>query len=186
MRNVCSKLFSLKLLGICTFETVKKMPSYGGDTIFTTEAFGAAKRAGIIREPLHNVYYRKASISGKWEHNRADSNYICDDFKRAFLINKCGLISRENEEFLQGVYAASVIEALQILLNPKIEMKFAERIQYLNGMIGQDKTREIFSRYSYDKSLLEKLRIPVTDWILTQNECRNSGIGYYRHHVSAA
>ena len=176
MRNVCSKLFSLQLLSKCTFETVKNMPSYGGDTIFSIEAFGVAERVGIISGSLHNVFYRQASISRKWEHNRADSNYICDDFRRAFLMNKCGQISRENEEYLQGVYAGSLVEVLLILLNPTLEMEFADKVQNLKSIMEHEKTRKLFREYSYDKGIIEKLRTPVTGWLLTQNECRNADV----------
>jgi len=173
MRNVCAKLFSLQLLSKCTFETVKRMPSYGGDTIFTTEAFSKAERVGIIKGSLHNVYYVPTSISSKWEPNRADSNYIRDDFTRAFLMDKCGEISAENEKFLHGVYAASVIETLPVLLNPKLELEFIERANYILGIVEHEKTQALLREYAYESSLDEKLRVPICNWLLSKDDSRH-------------
>jgi len=172
MRNVCAKLFSLKLLSKCTFETVKRMPSYGGDTIFATEAFGNAKRVGIIEGSLHNVYYLPTSISTKWEPNRADSIHIRDDFTREFLIKKCGTVSPKNENFLHGVYFGSVTESLPILFNPLLDMGFSARTGYMKDILLHEKTQELLKAYAKESILDEKLRLPVVDWLLSQEDCK--------------
>jgi len=171
MRNVCAKLFSLKLLSECTFETIGSMPSYGGDTIFATEAFGIAKRAGILGKTLHNVYYLTSSISCKWEPNRADSTYIRDDFTRGFLIKKCGSISEKNENFLHGVYFGSVTEMLPVLLNPELDMHFFERVGYLLGILKHEKTQQLLRIYANQNNLNTELRTPVCNWLLSHEQC---------------
>ena len=91
-------------------------------------------------------------------------------------MNKCGQISRENEEYLQGVYLGSVTEMLPILLNPTLEIEFADKVRHLKNIMEHEKTRKLFREYSHDKGVIEKIRIPVTKWLLTNNECRNTDV----------
>jgi len=172
MRNVCTKLFSLQLLNKCTFETVKGMSSYGGDTIFAIEAFANAKRVGILRKALHNVYFTMSSVSSRWESNRTDSILIRDEFTREFLIKKCGKISPKNENFLHGVYFGSIKETLPVLFNPKLKLDYTDKVKYLNNMLSHEKTQEVLRVYSHEKLLDTDLRIPVVNWLLLQENCR--------------
>jgi len=172
MRNVCSKLYSLALLGKCTFKTVEKMPNYGGDTIFATEAFLNATRIGIIKGSLHNVYYMPASVSAKWESSRAESSFICDDYTRAFLIEKCGGISKENEIFLHGVFLGSIVEMLPVLLNPRLEMDFQDRTRYLIEILSNRKVHDLLILYTDDEKINKTLRSGFMDWLLAQDECQ--------------
>ena len=89
-------------------------------------------------------------------------------------MNKCGCISRENEEYLQGVYGGSIIDMLPILLNPTLEIEFADKVRHLKSLMEHEKTRKLFREYPNDKGVIEKIRIPVTKWLLTADECRNT------------
>jgi hypothetical protein len=173
MRTIWGKLYRLSLLKQCDFENYlnNTRVSYGLDTIFCMRAFSRANRAGILAGTLHKYYVSSASSSYSFENKRIISDPILDDEARTMLIEKTGIVSSENDDFLKVIYFNAILDTLNVLL--KSQIFTTEKLCYIKDIVLNNKTQVLLSsNYLYNYGLDEKMRYPLTQYILSQKECR--------------
>ena len=174
MRTIWGKLFKGRTLRefVRDASNNPNFPrAYGGDTYNTLISFRSAKRVGILAGTLHKYYMSPKSASYKWIPGRVETDRILDNVARAFLLDKCGTISPQNEQFLHLVYFNAIKDTLDVLLTAKLSS--TEKIQHINDIFTYETTKELFSRdYATDYESTRKLRVPVLNWLLAQKESR--------------
>ena len=116
-RQVWGKLYSAK--------TVKNrmeriFPSwypkaYGGDTIKVLESAKLSDRIGIYGKSLHNYSISQKSISHKWIPGRIESDVTLYEKTMEFLKQKCGRVSKRNQEFMYVIYYNSLKDTMPVL-----------------------------------------------------------------------
>lgn len=171
MRTIWGKLYRLSLLKQCDFENYlnNTRVSYGLDTIFCMRAFSRANRAGILAGTLHKYYVSSASSSYSFENKRIISDPILDDETRTMLIEKTGIVSPENDDFLKVIYFNAILDTLNVLL--KSQISTTEKLCYIKDIVLNNKTQALFSsNYLYNYGLDEKMRYPLTQYILSNKE----------------
>lgn len=172
MRTMWCKLYKVSLLSNFDFSRAPMgSVSYGADTIFTTEAFRNAGRVGILSESLYLYYVAPTSVSYRFDNKRIESDRILDKNIRAFLVDKCDFVSPSNNDFLLIVYFNAIKDTLNILLNAQIPV--AEKFVGLQDIFISEQTRGLLAWKGYSEQK-EQLFKAVTDWLLSQKECRKS------------
>ena len=173
MRTIWGKLYRLSLLKQCNYESYLNVikVTYGLDTLFCMRAFSRANRAGVLADSLHKYYVSPASISYSFDSKRIISDQIQDSETRTMLLEKTGKISPENDGFLKLIYFSAVVDTLNILL--KSQISITEKIRYIKDIVLNNKTQALFSSSNlYKYGLDEKVRVPISQYILSQKECR--------------
>ena len=167
MRTMWGKLYKIFVLEKVLVSDFTLLDlSYGGDTAFTVACFRSSERVGILSEALHRYYISAASISHGFDSRRVECICNLDDFVRKFLMEKCGRVSLENNNFLFIVYFNGIKNALTVLYGSKIPIK-----QKLSVMLDIF-TREHTSRLDgYDglKSEMEYLLNFAATWLINQS-----------------
>lgn len=172
MRTVWGKMYSLTLLRKCNFEKIL-IGRYGNDTIFAMETFRNAKRVGIIAQSLHKYYISNKSVSYSFNSKRIISDQILDQETRAFLLDKCGMISSQNDQALYYVYLNAVRDTLSVLLNAQIEP--LEKIKHLQSILNYKATKELLffpPEHILNSEVTKRLRTPIVDWFVMQKKFR--------------
>lgn len=116
-RTVWGKLYKLSLL---KDYLRNDMLSYGNDTWFAFWTVSKANRIGILAESLHRYYVSPKSVSYKWDSKRIDSDVILYNMAYNFLMDRCGIVTSRNEEFLLLVYMNAIKDTLNVLLNSDV------------------------------------------------------------------
>ncbi|MBG9795970.1 hypothetical protein ABD76_27455 [Paenibacillus dendritiformis] len=143
MRTVWCKLYKVSVLRRFDFS---RMPSihYGYDTLFAIENFRNASRVGILADSLHKYYVYPQSSSHQLDPTRITCDRILDDTARAFLIDKCGAISPQNNRFLQLVYYNGIIDTVTVLFRASLSNH--AKLQNLYDLLTHKKTKELSNR----------------------------------------
>ena len=166
MRAMWGKLYKISVLRRHDFTRAFAL-NYGGDTLFAIENFRNAKRVGIIAESLHKYYISHKSASFEWDEKRIESDRILDSTARAFLIDKCGSVSRQNDEFLLKVYHNAIKDTLIVLLNSRLPV--IEKMKALRDVLTCGQTQRLVSWQGYKEEKSQLLKV-VMDWLLAQKE----------------
>jgi hypothetical protein len=126
-----------------------RMPSmhYGADTLFAIENFRNASRVGILANSLHKYYINPQSSSYQLDATRITCDRILDDTARAFLIDKCGAISPQNNQFIQLVYYSGIKDTIAVILQGNLTDD--EKLQNLHDVLTHKKTKELFQQMRY-------------------------------------
>lgn len=163
MRTVWCKLYKVSVLRRFDFS---RMPSmhYGADTLFTIENFRNASRVGILADSLHKYYMNPKSSSYQLDATRITCDRILDDIARAFLIDKCGAISPQNEQFLHVVYYNGINDTIAIIF--KETLTNYAKLQTLYDVLTHEKTKKLFQQIDYPDKELDLLRTPVVNWLV--------------------
>jgi glycosyltransferase involved in cell wall biosynthesis len=140
MRTYWAKLFSLSVMRRLDLERIPLL-SYGWDTAFTQEMFRNAARVGILAEPLFNYYVSAKSMSSIWNDKRIEADRILYSLAHNFLIDKCGTVSPQNEEFLLIVYMNAIYDTLNILTNA--EVSEVEKMAHALDIFSHEYTRQV-------------------------------------------
>lgn len=170
MRTVWCKLYKVSILRRFDFS---RMPNihYGYDTLFAIENFRNASSVGILADSLHIYYINPQSSSYYLDATRIICDRVLDDTARAFLINKCGAISPQNNRFLQLVYYNGLINTIAVLLPATLPNH--EKLQNLCDLLTHKKTKELFQQSDTpDEELDLELRTPVILWLLSLKKDR--------------
>jgi hypothetical protein len=140
MRTTWGKLYALST--VRKFDWVNA-PSvcYGWDTLFATENFRNASRVGLLAESLYGYYVSRESVSSQWGDTRIASDRILFDAANRFLIEKCGAVSPQNEEFLLIVYMNAIHDTLNVLKSAK--MPETEKVIGMFDMFSHEYTRRV-------------------------------------------
>jgi len=173
MRTVWCKLYKVSVLRKLDFS---RMPNihYGYDTLFAVESFRSASRVGILAGSLHKYYVYPQSSSYQLDATRITCDRILDDTTRAFLVDKCGTISPQNNRSLQHIYYHGIGDTLHVLLHANLANH--TKLQSLLDLLAHPKTKELFEQSHFsDEQLDLKLRSPVIKWLLAQKKYRSPG-----------
>jgi len=168
-RTMCGKLFSLSLLRKCTFSNVNEL-KYGSDTLFTTEAFSHAERAGIFADAMYKYYLSPASISNTFDDTRISADRVLNDTARKFLIDKCSGVSYQNDNFLLFLYFNALLETLTVLLDAQIGV--VEKIKWLHDIFSDNHTKRLIA---WPDCIDEKQTMfgVVADWLNEHGNIEN-------------
>ncbi|WP_377865335.1 glycosyltransferase family 2 protein [Bacillus sp. R86525] len=170
MRTVWCKLYKVSILRKFDFSRMPDM-HYGADTLFAIENFRNARRVGILADSLHKYYMNLQSSSYQLDATRITCDRILDDTARAFLIDKCGFISPQNNQFIHAVYYNGINDTITVILQETLT-SYA-KLQSLYDVLTHKKTKELFQQIDIsDEELDLKLRKPVINWLLAQKKYR--------------
>lgn len=177
MRTVWGKLFRGKAAYHVTIDRADpNLPFlvYGGDTYGVMNAFQDAQRVGILSESLHKYYMSTKSTSYIWNKKRIKADQILHHKAIHYLMDKVGIVSTENEEFLLVVHFNAIKDTLNVLLNAKIS--FDERLAGFYDIFTSMETRKLvdyqFSNYPQINKEREILLQQIADWILSRKSAR--------------
>ena len=170
VRTSWGKLYRSSLLRRCDFTGIKCV-TYGADTLLSLEAFRNSNRAGILSGTHHKYYTTPDSVSYKFDNKRINSDRILDDVTRSFLISKCGSISPENDALLYKVYFFAIKDTIKVILNAQIPDE--EKLAGLLDIFTSEKTKRLIEWVGYTYEIRVFLN-SVSDWLLSQKECRDS------------
>jgi len=173
MQNISGKIYRLSLLRKCDFENCSKI-IFGADSIFATEAFRNASRVGVFVDALHKIYVSTKSVTHRWDSTRVASPRVLDNNARAYLKEKCGYISIENDKHLQKVYFANIWQALLVLLGADIPSETA--ISGIHSILTCEKTVENTALHGHPKAKDLLLR-SISDWVVSRNVAFNDECG---------
>ena len=172
MRTAWCKLYKVSVLRRYDHSRVPSLHHYGIDTLFALENFRNAGRVGILAESLHNYYVYPQSASYRLDDTRIICDRTLDDASRAFLIDKCGVISPRNNLGLQYVYFYGIIDTITILI--QTDLPYNKKLQSLSDLLTNSKTREMIRQIDMSEEHLDLLlRFPVFKWLIKQKEYRN-------------
>ncbi|MDD1505003.1 glycosyltransferase family 2 protein [Lysinibacillus sp. CNPSo 3705] len=167
MRTVWCKLYKVSVLRRFNFSRIPSL-HYGADTLFTIENFRNASRVGILADSLHKYYMNPHSSSHQLDASRITCDRILDDTARAFLIEKCGAISLQNEQFLHVVYYNGIYDTIGVILKETLT-QYA-KLQSLYDVLTHKKTKELFQQIAFPDEELDLLRTPVINWLVGQKK----------------
>lgn len=167
MRTVWCKLYKVSVLRRFNFSRIPSL-HYGADTLFTFENFRNASRVGILADSLHKYYMNPHSSSHQLDASRITCDRILDDTARAFLIEKCGAISLQNEQFLHVVYYNGIYDTIGVILKETLT-QYA-KLQSLYDVLTHKKTKELFQQIAFPDEELDLLRTPVINWLVGQKK----------------
>ena len=171
MRTLWGKLLKGKTLrNTLIGPNAKGIPrAYGNDTFFTMRAFRDAQRVGILAKSLHKYYISAGSSSYVMHPERVKSDQILYEAALEYL-KPYGSISRENGRFLKLVYLNAISDTLRVSLNARITP--LENLHNIQEILKYNATKELLNtNYARDKELNDKLRDPVTNWLIAHKEC---------------
>lgn len=176
-RTVWGKLYKMSLL---KDYLRNDMLSYGNDTWFAFYTMAQATRVGVIAESLHRYYVSPKSVSYKWDSKRINSDVILHKMANDFLMNRCGIITSQNEEFLLLVYMNAIKDTLKVLLNSTVSDE--EKLAGVLNIFSHQYTKQLAARNQLGaqcgsitlftnqrKALFET----VLDWLLAREEVQD-------------
>lgn len=141
--------------------------SFGVDTLFMTEVFRKADRIGILAESLLKYYMYPQSFSYRWDDKRITSDRVLDDDIRSFLIDKCGVITQKNNDFLNTVYFNAIRDTIALLVHSPLAA--IDRINGLHNIFMSEKTKQL-SDYPFVNNDQHKYFATVGKWIEAYTE----------------
>jgi glycosyltransferase involved in cell wall biosynthesis len=114
MRTYWSKLYSIDVVRKIDWSYIPQAV-YGEDTLFVQAVFQNAARIGILAGTLYKYYIAPGSSSHRWDAGRIKADRILNTTAHAYLIDKHGSVSPQNEDFLLLVYMFALKDTLQVL-----------------------------------------------------------------------
>ena len=141
--------------------------TYGSDTWFVFHTLRQASRVGILNESLYKYYVNPKSVSYEWDNKRLGSDKILTDNAYAFLLTKCGRISKENDEFILQVYFYSITDTLRLLLNARISTM--DKFVGIFNILLCEYTQKLIAWTGYIEKK-ETLFNSIINWLLMQPE----------------
>jgi len=173
MRTAWGKLYKFSLLKQCSPKYFKIISSsYGLDTAFTMEAFRCSSTIQILHGCLHKYYISPKSSSYKLYDGRIDSDCILFNAANAFLISKCGYVSKQNERFLSDVYFNALKDTFNVIVGAQMEP--LEKMQNMRAMFTNETAAGRFKNGYGSGAVFESLRGTVFSWVMAQKICRRS------------
>ena len=118
--------------------------AYGGDTINTFEAVKLSSRIGVLAKPLHYYAISSNSVSHRWVDGREKSDSIL--FKKAeeLLLEKCGVVSPRNLDFIYSVYFNALNDTFRTLFHS--EAAAEKKINVTKDIFFHPITQKMFHR----------------------------------------
>ncbi len=180
-RTVWGKLIAFDIIKNMNFKALEATQvKNGADTLLVLSALRKCKRFGILGGVSHRYYLnQKSSAYVIYYPNRFLGICVLFETAKQFLIDKCSYVSPRNEHFLFGVYLESLKDALAVILSAK--MSFMEKIPLLDEVFCHPLTKELPLRYPEEAE--NKIRIPVTQWLLAQTECQTESGAKKTAHI---
>ena len=116
--------------------------------MFCLKVFSIANRVGVLSKSLHKYYVSPKPLSYKLDKSKVTLDKILYDKSITFLIDKVGVVTPKNENFLNVVYLCAMGDTLNLLLNSqasdteKIELNtqiynIIEKYPLLTGMTAE-------------------------------------------------
>lgn len=182
-RTVWGKLYKMSLL---KDYLRNDMLSYGNDTWFAFYTMYQAERVGILAESLHKYYMSPKSVSYKWDSKRINSDVILHKMANDFLMNRCGIVTSHNEEFLLLVYMSAIKDTLNVLLNSDVSDE--EKLVNVLNIFSHQYTKQLAARnqlgalcgsitlFTGQRKDLFKI---VMDWLLAREEVQDELMEYF-------
>ena len=178
-RTIWGKLFRLPIIKRCDLSRESfKGVSYGWDTMFVLKTLRQAARVGVFAESLYKYYVSSQSVSYKlFDKRRIVSDRILHEAAHNFLIEKCGTVSPQNEDFLFCVYMNALKDTLNVLLNAQISAQ--EKIVGVTDIITHEYTGQLMAKDHFGlgigsvtrmSSQRKELFSTVADWLLALDE----------------
>lgn len=158
------KLFSTSVLKKCNYTKLDKMIT-GADTVLSLEAFGYAKRIGILGGTLHNYYLSPTSLIHQFDYKKiACKQYICDCML-AFLQKK-NAFTPINCTFTYAIYANGITSIIQLMLRSVI--KFDEKIRGIRDTVIHPHSQTLMKLYAKAevKDILQKI---IQEYIISMS-----------------
>ena len=156
-RTIWGKLFRLSVLAQMDMSKLGKV-AYGGDTVFSQEAFLRSEKVYIQNRINHRYYMSPKSVSHKFDDERIYSEEKLYFFACEYLFVKCGMISPQNFYFLSQVYDAGLKETLKVLFEAQIEEQ--EKIENIYKLVTLGTTKMFL-----DYGRADELCRAISDWI---------------------
>ena len=171
MRSTWCKLYKIAIIHKQNSSRQHGELLYGGDTTHTIEHFRNASRIGILAKSLHKYYVSLKTFSYKLDNTRIESDRILDDVARDFLDEKCGIISKENNDFLQLLYFNAIYDTCIVVLATNIPL--LEKYAMILNIFASEHTQELLLWNGYmDKK--KQLSTMIVEWIQKQNDSQHS------------
>lgn len=172
MRTMWAKTYRISVLQQFDFTHAPAL-QYGWDTLFATENFRNASRAGILAESLHQYYMHRGSVSYQYDPDRLRSLEILYQNMECFLQDKCAAVTARNHNFLLSVYISDLRDALHVLWDAKIPE--SETVCNLLTLLESRPLRLIMQRDDggLPPEICEKRQrvfSDITDWMLAMEE----------------
>ncbi len=151
--------------------------SYGSDTWFAFYTARQAQRIGVLADSLHKYYRSPKSVSHQWDQKRILSDRILHEATRDFLIEKCGTVSRQNEDYQLAIYTNAIRDTLNVLINASTPLR--EKIEGVIDIANNAYTRQLIAReeFCFNPDAVQemfKMRKDVVsaaaNWLLSLNE----------------
>ncbi|MBE5930966.1 MAG: glycosyltransferase [Lachnospiraceae bacterium] len=118
--------------------------AYGGDTVNTLEAVKLSSRIGVLARPLHYYALTMKSVSNRWIEGREKSDPLLFEKGKELLIEKCGIVSERNMDFLFSVYFNALCDTFRILFRSNI---FAgQKVEIAKEIFFFSHTQDMFHR----------------------------------------
>ena len=173
MRPLWGKLYRVSTLKKFDFENYKLLAKAGtqSDTLFNFKVMQVAERFGILALPLHKYYLSSGSGSRIFDEKRISADRILDDETRAVLLDKCGVITPQNDRFLGLVYTSCVKDTIKILVKSKNPVN--EKLAGLQNIIFSKHTKRAMDSPELDNRKRGVFELAM-DWLLAQNICRET------------
>ncbi|HWR19813.1 MAG TPA: glycosyltransferase family 2 protein [Clostridia bacterium] len=176
LRTIWGKLYAISILRKISWERLN-ISMYGADTLFCLENLSHASRIGILGKTLHKYYLSPKSVSHQWDQKRILSDRILHEATRDFLIEKCGTVSRQNEDYQLAVYTNAIRDTLNVLINASIPLR--EKIEGVIDIANNTYTQQLIAReeFCFNSNAVQemfKMRKDVVsaaaNWLLSLNE----------------
>ena len=176
-RTVWGKLYKMSLLkGYLRNDEL----SYGNDTWFAFYTINKATRIGILADSLHKYYISSKSVSYNWDSKRINSDVILHKMAYDYLVNKCGIVTSRNKEFLLLVYMSAIKDTSKVLLASSTSDE--EKLTGILDIFSHEDTKQLAARNPLGSlcgsiSLFTEQRrdlfASIMDWLLSREEVQN-------------
>lgn len=157
-RDSWGKVFSLSLFEKVNFDRLDKSIMNGSVSYLSFEALLNAKKIGVYKEALHNYYVYPDSF----ERNKNSCYRILTPtlyfYYYQYLLNKCGEISKKNEEFLINSYCNAICGKIINFDVPSLSIEEQERIFKI---LTENEFMTIIKKYE-DKKYLERIKKAIS------------------------
>ena len=139
--------------------------SHGADTIFCLAAFQVAERVGILAEAFYMYYLSPSSLSGSISHSRIESGDILYEANRAFMENKFGEVTDENQRSLYFIYLAHTFDTFGVIAGANVDLEV--KLDNLYRLFSCKRVAEALACVNME--VRNQLMQPVAQWIHVQN-----------------
>lgn len=133
---------------------------YGGDTISVLAAAEGAERIGVYAKPLHNYSVSQKSVSHHWIPGRIESDVTLYEKTVDFLKQKCGTVSKRNQEFMYVIYYNSLKDTAPVLFQSDLSKN--EKLDGLEQMLTHPVT---YSTWECDLSAMGVTAEDKGEWL---------------------